>query len=136
MEAWCLFIPTLASCLEPGDTSTSSPLTTVTPGDDPVSGTSSLPTVTPEDDPVSGSSPLPTGTPGDDTVSGSSSSRHDYGEVLRLSLLFYEAQRSGALPAEQRVAWRGDSDLGDRGDQGEDLTGGYHDGEYAGSVRY
>ena len=120
MEAWCLFIPTLASCLEPGDTSTSSPLTTVTPGDDPVSGTSSLPTVTPEDDPVS----------------GSYTSLHDYGEVLRLSLLFYEAQRSGALPAEQRVAWRGDSDLGDRGDQGEDLTGGYHDGEYAGSVRY
>jgi hypothetical protein len=54
---------------------------------------------------------------------------HDYGEVLRLSLLFYEAQRSGALPATNRVPWRGDSSLGDKGNGGQDLTGGYHDGE-------
>ena len=53
---------------------------------------------------------------------------HDYGEVLRLSLLFYEAQRSGPLPADNRIPWRGDSSLGDVGNNGEDLTGGYHDG--------
>merc|ERR1711962_1801930 len=56
---------------------------------------------------------------------------HDYGEVLRLSLLFYEAQRSGDLPEDNRIPWRGDSSLGDSGNRGEDLTGGYHDaGDY------
>ncbi|GLG99065.1 Putative endo-beta-1,4-glucanase HsEG3 [Gryllus bimaculatus] len=54
-------------------------------------------------------------------------SRYNYGKVLELSLLFYEAQRSGRLPADNRVAWRGDSALGDRGNNGEDLTGGYYD---------
>ena len=49
-------------------------------------------------------------------------------KVLRLSLLFYEAQRSGPLPADNRVPWRGDSSLGDKGNKGEDLKGGYHDG--------
>ena len=64
------------------------------------------------------------------TSSGStcSSERYDYGEVLELSNLFYEAQRSGALPLDNRVEWRGDSSLGDKGHGGEDLTGGYHDG--------
>merc|ERR1719414_865222 len=57
--------------------------------------------------------------------------KHDYGEVLRLSLLFYEAQRSGDLPEDNRIPWRGDSSLGDVGNNGEDLTGGYHDaGDY------
>jgi len=60
-----------------------------------------------------------------------SNEEHDYGEVLRLSLLFYEAQRSGPLPADNRIPWRGDSSLGDVGNNGEDLTGGYHDaGDY------
>ena len=57
-----------------------------------------------------------------------SNEAHDYSEVLRLSLLFYEAQRSGPLPANNRIPWRGDSSLGDQGNKGEDLTGGYHDG--------
>ena len=66
------------------------------------------------------------------TSSGStcSSERYDYGEVLELSNLFYEAQRSGALPHDNRVEWRGDSSLGDKGHGGEDLTGGYHDGRF------
>ena len=66
------------------------------------------------------------------TSSGStcSSERYDYGEVLELSNLFYEAQRSGALPLDNRVEWRGDSSLGDKGHGGEDLTGGYHDGRF------
>ena len=52
---------------------------------------------------------------------------YDYREVLHKSLLFYEAQRSGKLPSDQRVTWRKDSGLNDRGNNGEDLTGGYYD---------
>lgn len=52
----------------------------------------------------------------------------DYGEVIKLSLLFYEAQRSGHLPSTNRIPWRGDSALNDKGNDGEDLTGGYYDG--------
>ena len=59
-----------------------------------------------------------------------SAERYDYGEVLRLSNLFYEAQRSGDLPDNNRVPWRGDSSTDDRGNNGEDLSGGYHDGGY------
>lgn len=52
----------------------------------------------------------------------------DYKEALQLSLLFYEAQRSGKLPESNKIKWRGDSALYDRGHNGEDLTGGYYDG--------
>lgn len=52
----------------------------------------------------------------------------DYGEVIKLSLLFYEAQRSGHLPPTNRISWRGDSALNDKGNNGEDLSGGYYDG--------
>ncbi|KAK6145521.1 hypothetical protein DH2020_022341 [Rehmannia glutinosa] len=37
----------------------------------------------------------------------------DYGAALTKSLLFYEAQRSGKLPSNQRIQWRGDSALSD-----------------------
>ncbi|VVC37058.1 Glycosyl hydrolases family 9, Asp/Glu active sites,Glycoside hydrolase family 9,Six-hairpin glycosidase- [Cinara cedri] len=52
---------------------------------------------------------------------------YDYDKVLRLSLLFYEAQRSGHLPADNRIPWRGDSATTDKGQNGEDLSGGYYD---------
>ncbi|XP_070154972.1 endoglucanase A [Polyergus mexicanus] len=51
----------------------------------------------------------------------------NYSQVLELSLLFYEAQRSGKLPKDNRIPWRGDSALNDRSSNGEDLTGGYYD---------
>ena len=67
----------------------------------------------------------------------------DYGQALELSLLFYEANRSGNLDeSTNRVSWRGDSGLRDgldgvyfgnatannRQDNIQlDLTGGYHD---------
>lgn len=38
---------------------------------------------------------------------------HDYGQALRQSLLFFEAQRSGYLPHNQRVTWRANSGLND-----------------------
>ncbi|XP_074306112.1 endoglucanase 13-like [Silene latifolia] len=51
----------------------------------------------------------------------------NYKEALTKSLLYYEAQRSGILPADQRVNWRGNSALKDGQDAGVDLVGGYYD---------
>ncbi|MBX9585016.1 MAG: glycoside hydrolase family 9 protein [Gemmataceae bacterium] len=51
----------------------------------------------------------------------------NYGEALQKALFFYEAQRSGDLPADYRVNWRGDSAMRDGSDVGVDLTGGYYD---------
>lgn len=55
------------------------------------------------------------------------SGKFNYSEALQKSFFFYEAQRSGRLPATNRVKWRGDSALGDGSDVGKDLTGGYYD---------
>lgn len=52
---------------------------------------------------------------------------HDYGQALSKSLLFFEAQRSGYLPHDQRVTWRANSGLSDGKASGVDLVGGYYD---------
>ncbi|KAG6757644.1 hypothetical protein POTOM_037964 [Populus tomentosa] len=52
---------------------------------------------------------------------------HDYHDALRKSILFFEGQRSGKLPPDQRVKWRRDSALHDGSSVGRDLTGGYYD---------
>jgi len=52
---------------------------------------------------------------------------YNYGHVMKLSLLFYEAQRSGKLPKDNRIDWRGDSGMEDGKDVGVDLTGGWYD---------
>jgi hypothetical protein len=51
----------------------------------------------------------------------------DYRKALHNSLLYFEAQRSGHLPYNQRVRWRGHSGLADGLQQGVDLVGGYYD---------
>ncbi len=51
----------------------------------------------------------------------------NYAEALQKALYFYDAQRSGPLPKNFRVPWRGDSALQDGADAGVDLTGGYYD---------
>lgn len=51
----------------------------------------------------------------------------NHAEALQKSLYFYEAQRSGPLPLQRQVTWRGDSAGGDGGDMGVDLSGGYYD---------
>jgi len=51
----------------------------------------------------------------------------DYARHMELSLLFYEAQRSGPLPASNRIYWRKDSMIDAGADNGVDLTGGYYD---------
>nr|ACE75511.1 beta-1,4-endoglucanase [Eisenia andrei] len=53
--------------------------------------------------------------------------QYNYDEVLEKSILFYEAERSGYLPADNRIPYRGDSALGDQGNQGQDLIGGWYD---------
>jgi len=51
----------------------------------------------------------------------------NYGEALQKAIWFYDAQRLGHLPADNRVSWRGDSFLADGADAGLDLTGGFAD---------
>ncbi|XP_062074430.1 endoglucanase 20-like [Humulus lupulus] len=52
---------------------------------------------------------------------------YDYKEALDKAILFFEGQRSGKLPASQRVHWRGDSALSDGNPEKVDLVGGYYD---------
>lgn len=59
---------------------------------------------------------------------------YDYNQVLSMSILFYEAQRSGKLPASNRIPWRGDSGLRDGCDVKHDLTGGWYDGKLFASL--
>lgn len=51
----------------------------------------------------------------------------NYAEALQKSIYFFECQRSGPLPANNRVEWRGPSALDDGKDVGVDLTGGWYD---------
>ncbi|CAH2075888.1 unnamed protein product [Thlaspi arvense] len=52
---------------------------------------------------------------------------HDYSDALSKSILFFEGQRSGRLPKEQRMGWRGNSALNDGINLKTDLVGGYYD---------
>ncbi|KAG0489787.1 hypothetical protein HPP92_006650 [Vanilla planifolia] len=56
-----------------------------------------------------------------------SAANHNYREALSKSILFFEGQRSGRLPPNQRLAWRRDSGLTDGADMHVDLVGGYYD---------
>ncbi|XP_059642216.1 endoglucanase 1-like [Cornus florida] len=51
----------------------------------------------------------------------------DYSDALSKSILFFEGQRSGKLPSNQRLTWRADSGLSDGSSAHVDLTGGYYD---------
>ncbi|KAL6888504.1 hypothetical protein ACP4OV_009530 [Aristida adscensionis] len=61
------------------------------------------------------------------SLASAAAAAHDYVDALSKSLLYFEAQRSGRLPYDQRVRWRGDSGLTDGLEQGVDLVGGYYD---------
>lgn len=52
---------------------------------------------------------------------------HDYADALSKCILFFEGQRSGFLPQDQRMTWRANSGLGDGWTYKTDLTGGYYD---------
>ncbi|KAK7481405.1 hypothetical protein BaRGS_00027361 [Batillaria attramentaria] len=76
-------------------------------------------TGTPQTPPVTNGGPPPTGaTQGSGT--GAKATK-DYGDAIRLSILFYYAQRSGKLPADNPIPWRGDSALNDC------VVGGWYD---------
>ncbi len=62
-----------------------------------------------------------------DLVPTSETGQFGYGEALQKSFLFYEANRSGPLPDNNRIEWRSDSTVNDGSDVGLDLTGGYFD---------
>ncbi|XP_057291486.1 uncharacterized protein LOC130614103 [Hydractinia symbiolongicarpus] len=52
---------------------------------------------------------------------------YNYADVIKKSLMFYEAQRSGQLPITNRIPWRLTSTLNDGSLVGVDLSGGYFD---------
>ncbi|XP_014524307.1 endoglucanase 24 [Vigna radiata var. radiata] len=54
-------------------------------------------------------------------------SGHDYCEALSKAIMFFEGQRSGFLPQDQRLSWRQNSGLSDGWNYNTDLTGGYYD---------
>ncbi|KAI8546119.1 hypothetical protein RHMOL_Rhmol07G0091500 [Rhododendron molle] len=60
-------------------------------------------------------------------LSSSAFTSQDYSDALEKSILFYEGQRSGKLPPDQRLKWRGDSGLSDGSSNNVDLVGGYYD---------
>ncbi|XP_051192231.1 endoglucanase 8 [Lolium perenne] len=51
----------------------------------------------------------------------------NYKDALTKSIMFLEAQRSGKLPHNNRIKWRGDSGMEDGKLAHVDLTGGYYD---------
>ncbi|KAJ3692665.1 hypothetical protein LUZ60_011760 [Juncus effusus] len=51
----------------------------------------------------------------------------NYADALGKSILFFEGQRSGKLPLNQRMNWRGHSGLSDGSSCNVDLVGGYYD---------
>lgn len=61
------------------------------------------------------------------SVGTAAAAGYNYAEALQKSIYFYEAQRSGDLPEDNRVEWRGDSGLLDGADVGHDLSGGWYD---------
>lgn len=50
----------------------------------------------------------------------------DWNQQLTNSLTFYDAQKSGRLPASNPIPWRGDSALNDAAPNGASLLGGYY----------
>ncbi|KAJ8086466.1 hypothetical protein PM082_005289 [Marasmius tenuissimus] len=68
---------------------------------------------------------------GSDPSSGNSIPNPQWSKLVGNLLYFYEAQRSGNLPSNNRVPWRNSSCTDDGKDVGIDLSGGYYDaGDY------
>ena len=119
------------------DVPTESP--TEAPTEAPTEGSTDAPTEAPTEVPTESPTDAPTDTSTEEPIEGTTETPTDngqcdteltnYKEVIHKSLLFYEAQRSGKLPEDNRVEWRRDSALEDGSDVGLDLSGGYYDGK-------
>lgn len=66
---------------------------------------------------------------GSSNLNSHPSTKFDYAKALKLSILFFDAQRSGRLPSNNPIPWRSDSAVNDNGD-GHDLSGGWYDGRF------
>ena len=97
------------------------------PAPDPNPNPTPNPDPNPVPDPDPNPIPDPVPNPAPDPDPNPSTGKFNYAEALQKSFLFYEAQRSGPLPDDQRIEWRGDSALNDGADVGRDLSGGYYD---------
>ena len=107
----------------------SSPTESPTPTDAPTDAPTGAPTDAPTNAPTPAPTPGPTAGPTNPPDGSCIEDKFGFADAIDKSLLFYEAQRSGDLPEdEMRVKWRKDSALTDGSDVGEDLTGGYYDG--------
>jgi hypothetical protein len=85
-------------------------------------------TVLDNDPLISDPEPTPEPAPNPTPAPGSpSTGQFNYAEALQKSFLFYEAQRSGVLPEDNRIEWRGDSAIDDGDNVGVDLSGGYYE---------
>jgi endoglucanase len=60
-------------------------------------------------------------------IAGTAAEGFNYAEALQKTVYFLEAQQSGRLSPNNRVAWRGDACLTDGADIGRDLSGGWFD---------
>jgi|GEM_PF-1741584 len=78
-------------------------------------------------DPISSPVSAPVNIPNSGAQSVGQQGKFAYGEALQKNFLFFEANRSGALPADNRLEWRSDSTTADGSDVGRDLSGGYFD---------
>ncbi|XP_060063948.1 endoglucanase A-like [Ylistrum balloti] len=116
-----------------GHTMATSPVTTLTTSSNPSSSlsTSSLSTISTTESSLSstttGQSSTTDGSNVQTTTTQDLNTKYDYSKVLGYSILFYEAQRSGVLPASNRIPYRNDSATNDGSDVGLDLTGGWYD---------
>ena len=112
-----------------GETTESTTATTTTEAASTTTDTGTADTTTDSTPTDESSTTAVSQTTEDSTTTNCTLAKYDYNEVLNLSMLFYEAQRSGELPSDNRIPWRGDSALDDA------VVGGYYDGEFSSSFR-
>ncbi|KAF6033014.1 hypothetical protein EB796_008716 [Bugula neritina] len=109
-----------------GSATSTNPCLTFFPGQASPGDSSNVPATSPPVD-NKPQQPVKPAVPGNNGKIETPGAKYNYDEALYKALLFYEAQRSGKLPADKLIDWRGDSELNDGKDVGRDLTGGWHD---------
>nr|CAH0109264.1 unnamed protein product [Daphnia galeata] len=121
--------PTSSKTAKPVSTTTTKPLITTTTKPGTITTTKPLTTTTVKPQNTTTIRPATTSsTKATATSTTGLTTKYNYREVITKSLLFYYAQRSGPLPANDNpIPYRSNSTLNDRGQSGEDLIGGYFD---------